>query len=233
MERFLLLFSLLSAQSCQLIISDTLLRNVFVTESQHAVDNPQSRKACKEKQPSIFHMIFVTSVCAPECPHHACFGWIVDLDQLPNYLWCHKLTMNVETDVQCQTVHSHDSTQWHSDTQLEEQEENHSSDWWGTLTSDWSDICFCLFSCVVVSWSFGASDEPDQLLWLDRHNVQQFQPPPSFIFVFTLRLLISLTLFIKVLNSCLVQALLSFLPSFSTPPSSLPAFVKIKWLNLT
>ena len=55
MERFLLLFSLLSAQSCQLIISDTLLRNVFVTESQHAVDNPQSRKACKETAQHFSH----------------------------------------------------------------------------------------------------------------------------------------------------------------------------------
>lgn len=87
-------------------------------------------------------------------------------------------------------------------------------------SSDWIPLSFPAFS-----WGLSAVK--------DRHNIQQFQPSPPFIFVFTLRSLISLTSFRKVLNSFLVQALLSFFPSFSTPPSSLPSFVKIKWLNLT
>lgn len=147
---------------------------MFVTESQHEADklkhNCCHKFNCRTQDVSKVTVKSILSVCAPECPHHTSVGWIVDLDPLPNYLWCHKLIMNVETDVKLCT-----NMILHSDTQtLEEQEENHSSDWRLTYTSDWSDICFCLFSCVVVSWSFGACDEPDQLLWLDPPLIPSF-----------------------------------------------------------
>lgn len=224
---------------------------MFVTESQHEADklkhNCCHKFNCRTQDVSKVTVKSILSVCAPECPHHTCVGWIVDLDPLPNYLWCHKLIMNVETDVKLCT-----NMILHSDTQtLNWRNKKRTT----VLTGGWlihlTDLTF-VFACFHALWS------PDHLVpvtslisssdWIplsfpafswglsavkDRHNIQQFQPSPSFIFVFTLRSLISLTSFRKVLNSFLVQALLSFFPSFSTPPSSLPSFVKIKWLNLT